>query len=313
MTWHERWGLVLGASFILWSVSERAFWSMMRSDDTLFFLVLGLLPYIVATYLVFLAIQYFKVSTFFEFVLMGALYGWLVEGVVAMTLFGAPGIPFPITISWTGLAWHMLISVAIMLWWHHRVLTKSLWGSIIFSSCFGLFWGVWSMTWAFETPPIANTVPVFALHVGGITALMAFGHWLLGRRTVTAFTPPRFEWILIGAIAVLYFGGITVQFVGVWAVILPVLFGLLALPLLQSKKRHDAPRVLLVLTTPIPLPNLAMFVLTPAIATAFYALTMSGVIPVFPINMPLFIATSIAGALVLVFAWVLILKGEKAA
>lgn len=313
MTWYERWGVVLGSSLVMWAVSERAFWSMMRPDENVFFIALGLLPYFIATYLVFLAVQYFKVSTLFEFVLMGALYGWLIEGIVAMTLFGSGGIVFPITISWTGLAWHMLLSVVVMLFWHHRVLARSFLGSAAFAVAFGLFWGIWSMTWFFETPPVVNPIPLFAVHAGFVVALMMFGHWLLGRRTVTAFLPPRMEWIPFVVIAGLYFCFVTIPFIGVSALVLPLLFLLLAMPLLLSRKRHDAPHILPLLTTRVSIMNLASFILTPVVATILYALMTVGVITPYPVNMPIFIATSIVGVLVLVFAWLKVLLGKKSA
>ena len=45
-------------------------------------------------------------------ILVGALYGWLVEGVVAATVYG----PLPVSLVWTGVAWHGLLTVGVG-WW----------------------------------------------------------------------------------------------------------------------------------------------------------------------------------------------------
>lgn len=303
MNWRERWGLVIGASLVMWGVSERAFWSMFRPDDNVVFILIGILPYVVATYLAFLAAQYFRVSSVWGLVLIGALYGWLIEGIVGMTLYGAGGIPFPITISWTGLAWHMLLSAVVMLWFHHRALARSLKLSVVYAALSGFAWGLWSMTWFFETPPVTNTIPLYAVHVAVVVALMAFGHWLLGRRPVMAFEPPRFEWIAMVMLAALYFC-LTIVFIGPLAITFPALLVLLYAVLRKSRQRHSAPLIFPVLTTRVPGTHIAMFVLTPAIATVFYALESAGAVPLAPVNFPIFIVTSALGALVFVIACV---------
>lgn len=303
MNWRERWGLVFGATLILWSVSERAFWSVFQNGDNVLWIAVSILPYLVVTYVSFLAVQYFRVSSVWGLVLIGALYGWLIEGVYAMTLFGAPGIPFPITISWTALAWHMLLSVMAMLWFHHRALTQSFAQSVLYAMGFALLWGVWSMLWFFETPPVTNSIPLFAAHITIVVALMAIGHALLGRRSVVAFNPPRREWIPLASLPILYFL-VPVLYIGFAAAVLPVLFGILYILLARSRKRHAAPLVLPVLTTHVPKKNLATLALVPIVTTIFYALMSTGIIPPYPVSMPGFIVTSAIGALVFLVACV---------
>lgn len=71
--------------------------------------------------------------------LVGAFFGWLVEGVFAMTLFGAEGILFPFTISWTGLAWHAIISVVLGWYVLQQALTHSFKRTAWVSGMLGIF------------------------------------------------------------------------------------------------------------------------------------------------------------------------------
>jgi hypothetical protein len=43
--------------------------------------------YLLATYASLLTLEYFRVSSLWGLMLVGALYGWITEGIIAMTVF----------------------------------------------------------------------------------------------------------------------------------------------------------------------------------------------------------------------------------
>src|SRR5208337_596700 len=58
-------------------------------------------------------VRRFRVASFTALFLCGAVFGWVDEGVVVDTLYGNPTNPFPLSISFTGLAWHAMLSVCV--------------------------------------------------------------------------------------------------------------------------------------------------------------------------------------------------------
>ncbi|WP_240913615.1 hypothetical protein [Thermococcus sp. JdF3] len=78
---------------------------------------------------------------------MGAVFGWLVEGVVVQTVY----TDFPFQLIWTPLAWHALISVLIGLYFAGEALSD--WSVKKVSMLFvfiGAFWGFWASYWKLE-------------------------------------------------------------------------------------------------------------------------------------------------------------------
>ena len=89
--------LVLAAGFILYFYSERVFWSMYRPGDGLAPYVLAPLLYALYAYVLLIIIDAFRVRSLAALFIAGAVFGWLGEGIVAMTLFGSD-LPFPFSI-----------------------------------------------------------------------------------------------------------------------------------------------------------------------------------------------------------------------
>ncbi len=301
MSLRSRLRLVVGSSLILWAISERMFWSFWRPDEHVLEVGLTLVMYMLATYCMLLGIQYFRISSLPGMVAAGALYGWITEGVIAMTIFGPGGIPLPFSISWTGLAWHMPLSVIAGWWWYHHALHTSWWVSVRYASIAGLLWGIWSMTWFFEAVPIITTVGAYAAHAFTLTTLMIIGHYLMQVK-VAAFQASRIETLIIVGLVLTFFVGITIPTVGTMAVILVLLFGVLGWMGYQSRRQCREPAILVSLTAPVSVKNLLTMYLMPLIATVFYALMVSGYMPLFPVNYLVLISTTIGGFVLLVWA-----------
>ena len=264
--------LVLGAGFILFFFSERVFWSFLREGDGFADLAAGWLVYCVFAYLLLAVARLFRIGTVCGLVLAGAFFGWLDEGVYAMTLYGDPSMPFPLTIAWTGLAWHGSLSVVMGLFGLRRcLLAASLWPVAGAAAAIGAFWGFWASGWSQETPPVVADAMDFLLHAVFATMGLALAQWAIDCGDARGFAPSRTGLGLAGGLALLFFAGITVPAIP-WApaVLLP-LFALLFFALWRNRAGpgEDA---LAAIAGPVRLRNLAGLAIIPAAATGTYVL-----------------------------------------
>ena len=121
MKFTKRLLLALSTGYILFFYSERIFWSLARPGDTPFDYLLTPLLYAIFAYIFLIIVEMFCVRNIWAIFIAGAAFGWIGEGIVAMTLFGGE-ISLPFSISWTGLAWHALISVLIGWYYLRKIL-----------------------------------------------------------------------------------------------------------------------------------------------------------------------------------------------
>lgn len=294
MSLFKRLKSVVGVTLILWAFSERIFWSFWRPDENFGEAAFTLFVYFIATYGVCLLLKSYEVRSVWGLVLVGAIYGWITEGLVAMTFFGAGGIPLPFSISWTGLAWHMLISVLLVLWIGRDYLQSNFWRSAGFNTLLGLFWGLWSMTWFFETPPVFTTPEAFAVHAWIMGCFLVLGHLLLNKSS--GFNSTKTEGVVIFGLILVWALTVTFLTVGPFLVILLFLFGI-TLWLLHKEKRRPKPGFLVLdkIFKPAPVKNILTLFLIPFIASGFYQSLILGVIPPVPFNWVVLFVTTIAG------------------
>lgn len=307
MSARARWSLVIGSTLILWAVSERLFWSMWRPGEVIWESLITFLMYGLAVYIMLCAIDYFRVSSLPAMILIGALYGWIVEGIIAMTVFGLGGIPLPFSLSWTALAWHMPFSVIALWWWYHKAVAVSFWSGVTYAVFMGLGWGLWSMTWFFEAEPVVTTVGAYAIHAIVVTVLMILGHLLMGQNAL-AFVAPKIEKGIVFGIVGLFFTFVTVPTIWYSLVVIPALGGLVYFLLSRHQRTQIQPQsaVLQELITPMPPRNLITLLLSPLVATFCYALMLSGSVPLFPINYIVLTITTTGGFILFGWAWYMV-------
>ena len=283
--------LALSTGYIFFFFSERMFWGVWRPDDTLVENIATWLAYSALAYIVLIVIKQFNVRDMWTLFVVGALYGWIGEGVIAMTLFGAGGMPFPWTISFTALAWHAPITVVagwyLMRVWMEERQYKRLFMLIV---SFGIFWGVWSMALPLETPPIMPNSFEFALHAFTITILLIISHGFFSWADPASFSAGRFEKMILAVIVVLFALFITIPAIPYAAVVLPILFGSVYVILRKNglvETREDA---LSVMGRPVGVWNSLILLLMPLCATLVYAATVGNGI-IFPTNFIVFFIT----------------------
>jgi len=271
----RRMSLLLGTGYILYFFSEAMFWSQLRPDEGLIDRPLSCMLYAYLGYLMLVVLRHFRIRDVSGLFLAGAAYGWIDEGVFAMTLFGDPSMSFPLTISWTGLAWHAPISV--VLGWHAMgvaVRRPALASAAWLSLGFGVFWGVWAYGWRFETPPIAATPAAFLAQAVVATALLAAAYVAVAAGRPDAFRPSRTGLVLAGLVLLGFLAVVTVPNVPLAVLVLPPLAGALFLLLHRHRRAGtDTRPEILAQHAAMPRPgNLAMLALMPLAATIVYAL-----------------------------------------
>jgi hypothetical protein len=273
MAYLRRIALALATGYIFFFYSERMFWSFLRPDDNLFFQILGWLLYSLFTYMTLAIITYFRVRTMWALFLAGAAFGWIVEGIYAMTFFGG-GLPLPFSIVWTGVAWHALISVVIG-WYllQVSVARRGYLHTLSFSSLLGLFWGVWAAAWILETPPIVTTSAGFLLHAFGTIALLIGALWVTPRLRPGSFAPSRGEYWALLTVAILFTLFVTIPTVLFAAAVLLAAFALVFYVLARNREKEGskpALNILAVFDAPAPLGKYLCIFAMPIVASTVY-------------------------------------------
>lgn len=261
--------LSLTTGYVLMFFSEHVFWAQARPGDTLGNWASTWLAYSLLAFVFLTAVWYYRVGSLAGLFVAGSLVGWLGEGVLVQTLYDQ----FPLQISWTGLAWHALISVCLGWYGLRQALAAPGWRrSAALCLGLGLFWGLWAIFWWVEEPANQASVAEFAAFSFATTALLSLSLWLYGKATPSAFRPSRPAVIAALAILLVIFSLGTVPLAPISIIVLPVLLGLVLVGLARNRLRSEQPAGLLILAQPpVRLRSLLPLVLVPLIATLIYA------------------------------------------
>ncbi len=228
---------VLGLGAVSWAWSEVGFWAHFRADDNPGVWVLTWLLYALAAGVVARVLLRFPARTGPALVLAGALYGWLVEGVVAATVY----LALPLSLVWTGVAWHGLLTVVVGWFALPRALRAGGVRAVTWSAGVGIAWGLWSAAW-WGAPPDDGQVAAtpepasYALFVVVVSAAAAAGYALLH---AARLRPGDLRSRRAAAVALLMLGawGVLVVVLALpWA---PLLLGALVWLVWQSLRRLD--------------------------------------------------------------------------
>ena len=240
--WAKKLTIVLATGYILFFYSERVFWSFLRPGDKLAHLVLGWLVYSLLAWVFLLLVRQCRIAAFPALFLAGAIFGWLAEGVVVDTLYGNATNPFPASISFTGLAWHALISVGMGCYGQGRVLTAANPFRIAaFSVAVGLGWGLWAAWWPAELGHANTSLAAFAAHTMVCSVLLILSWAVLSLGRPDWFRPAKWEIPVLFGVVALFFLGIRLPATPRSALILPPLLFACAYGLNRNRLHERQP------------------------------------------------------------------------
>ena len=222
-------------------------------------------------------IDQFRVHSLAGMVLVAALFGFLVEGVLTPILYEG-GLLDPILPAYF-VGWHGLLSFVFGWYLIRRWLVRGQWRMLLWGSgLFGLLWGIWSLTyWLPETYaefefPGQWPVWAFGLYAFTFGGMLLGVHWLLGRSIwLVAFRPSRLEKWSVAAGIVFLFATLAFPAAPFGILKLVVLVTAVCLPL-YLRRNLNVESVLVHLQGSIQARFLPILLLIPSIATAVYGL-----------------------------------------
>lgn len=270
--WIQKLIVVLATGYILFFYSERVFWSFLRPGDKPIDFVLGWLVYSLLAWIFLLLVRQCHIAAFSAVFLAGAVYGWLDEGVVVATLYGSADGPFPASISFTGLAWHALISVGIGWYWQGRVLRAGKSSSVAtFSVALGLGWGLWAGWWPAELDKASTSLTAFAAHTVVCSVLLVVAWMALGLVPADCFRPGKWETAALFGIVALFFVCVRIPATPRSALVLPPLLAACAYGLNRNRLDERRPDLVETFVGHIQLRSCLWLLLAPVTAIAVYA------------------------------------------
>jgi len=301
--------LSLSTGYVLMFFSEHLFWARVRPEDSLGGWAATWLAYSLLAFIFLSAVRYFRVRCLEALFVAGALVGWLGEGVLVQTLYDA----FPLQISWTGLAWHSLISVCIGWYGLRRALAARIGRGMCWCLGLGAFWGLWGIFWRVEEPNAQASVPAFAAFAFVTTAIMGVSLWVYEQANPRAFDPSRPSLVAASGVLLLIFGLGTVPVAPISIVLLPVLVALVLVALARNRACETEDDVLLSLPGSRALRPMAFLALAiiPSAATLIYAAASAFDLR-WHTNWVVYLVTTPAGFLLFGAAWIRLMRRKPA-
>lgn len=165
--WKRTFGIA-SLGLLTFTMSESVFWGDMGVAYPGPGMLATLAVYTVVVIAALYALERLSPAGWQGVFLAGALEGWLIEGAVVNTVYEA----LPMSIGWTGLAWHALLSV-LGAWVLLPRLLVSRWR---WAGALGLgaLWGGWSTAMQLDGGRLDEPA-TFAVYVGITTALLGVG------------------------------------------------------------------------------------------------------------------------------------------
>jgi hypothetical protein len=266
------------------------------------------LLYSIMAYPFLCVVSYFKVRDPWAIFLAGAFYGWFEEGIVVQTTYGTPDTPFPMSISFTALAWHAPIGVFVGWYLVRRVLSQNKHLTTVALACgIGLFYGLWGIFWWNEPPqPMKELLETgrkdilfvhFALFAFGTTALLVLAHWFYQRLRPTEFSPSRIEMWTVGVLVLLYYAFVTVPAAPRALWVLPPLMGVTFWALRNNRRAEVRCNAIVAFPERVKSLNYLLLFNIPLVAGAIYFLALANDLRL-PTNLVFYYVATPLGAIV---------------
>jgi hypothetical protein len=264
--------LVLSTGYIFLFFSEHVFWARIRPDDSITNWVSTWIAYSLMAFVFLHLVTHFKVANRWSLFLAGAAFGWMAEGIVVQTTYES----LPLSISFTGLAWHALITIWIG-WYalRRRLSEPTALPTLKLAAAIGVGYGLWAICWWFEPDGGVATLGEFSAFVIITSILAAIAFWLGNWSASEPFTPNRWVTWIIYSLFILYFVFVAIPAAPVAILILPALFGLIYFGLRKNKRVEQNDSLLVTLISRANLLNYLSLLAMPLAAIAVYAAALN--------------------------------------
>jgi hypothetical protein len=298
--------LVLSAGYILMYFSEHLFWARFRPgiDGPANYLATWA-AYSLAGYAALAVISAFMARRPEAVFLAGAVFGWLVEGVIVGTAYES----LPLSISFTGLAWHAAISLCAGLWLIPAVLSRRDFLILPVAVLTGLLFGLWGMNWNANPAEYHASAAEFFLYaaVTGVLLVVALGVFCALRASPVRMHPA--EGAVLFWLAAFFFVVRAVE-QPIAACILPVLMGMTFFALRRNRRKESAGSLLERPLARVSARSLAALLLIPFSAAAVYvpSVRLGWNIPT---NVGFYLILTPMGFILYFASWVRILRDRR--
>lgn len=279
----------LSTGYIFFYFSELVFWARPKPEDNLLNWFQTWIAYSIMAFLYLSVVQKFKVRSLPALFLAGAFFGWLAEGIIVQTTYE----DLPLSISFTGLAWHSLITVVLGWYGLQTALRKGLRTIIQYAVLTGIVLWFWGVTWIFEEPATVASPLVFSLYTFASTCLLAFSLFISSRSFDKPFAPSVWVIRFVAGVFILLY--IMILLSGLFtALILIPLMAILYFTLRKNAWQEPRENILEEMTGKIPFPHYAALLLIPLVSSILYAIYFEAGLKL-PTNWVIYLVTTPAG------------------
>ncbi len=261
--------LVLSTGVIFVVFSELMFWGRYDFAKNIPAEYLHtVLAYSFMAWVFLIVVRLFRVRSLHALFMAGAVFGWLCEGIFVQTMYD----DFPIKISFTGLAWHALLTVCCGWYLFRRLmLMDSPLPTLKVSVLAGLIWALWSVWW-WITKGLVSTPDEYAVYAIITTVMLIVGLRVSAMIPSAVFRPSKGDIIVTMLLVLLFYLLITIRANHLALTVLPVCMGLAFYALNKNRQAETEPDVLQQLDGRVYPWNYAAILVMPAVSTAVYAI-----------------------------------------
>ena len=181
----------------------------------------------------------FNVNSLAALFLAGAFFGWIGEGIIVQTTYEN----LPLSISFTGLSWHALVTVLIGWYGLQIALGKYTKRSLVYVGLIGIFCWIWGISWIYEEPESLVSPIIFTIYVFTTTLLLALCLFASVKLFKKPFSPSPWA-IKIAAGIFLFLYALVIVSGQIKALILIPLMAIIYFSLRQNKKSETSGNIL---------------------------------------------------------------------